>query len=153
ALGRDINPVAVNAVRVALGPMPRGAIASAYAALEKGVGTRIRNLYRSTDSLGKPCDVLYYFWVMQVDCPSCNGAVDLFPSHVIAQNAYPKRRPEVQIVCPACGDIFQGLYGKKETVCPGCSHHFNQDDGSARGQKAICVHCQHSFPIIKAVAA
>ena len=41
----------------------RGAIA--------GHGEAIRELYRSKDSQGRPCDVLYHFWVMQVPCPGC----------------------------------------------------------------------------------
>ena len=47
--------------------------------------------------------MLYYFWVMQANCPECRKPVDLFPSHVIGQNAYPNKKPEVQIVCPRCG--------------------------------------------------
>jgi putative DNA methylase len=125
ALGRDINPVAVDAVRVALGPMERIALARAYKALSEGVGREIRALYRAKDSADNPCDVLYYFWVMQAACPECAGSVDLFSSYVIAQNAYPKRKPEVRVLCPVCGDIFRGVYGREEESCPACSNRFN----------------------------
>lgn len=151
ALGRDINPVAVTSVSVALGPMERQYLADAYKVLAETVGRKIRSLYNSKDSNGKPCDVLYYFWVMQAPCPQCSEPVDLFSSYVMAQNAYPKRKPEVQVVCPACGGIFCGIYGREQESCPSCSHRFNPQDGTAKGQKAACPHCG-SFTIIDSLA-
>src|SRR5579872_6580690 len=108
ALGRDINPVAVEAVSTALGPMDRRRIREAFDLLSAGVGKKIRALYRSTDSKERPCDVLYYFSVMRVRCPNGAHDVDLFPSYAFGRNAAPRRRAEVQIVCPACGDVFPG---------------------------------------------
>src|SRR5258708_10914456 len=61
AIGRDINPVAAEAVSTALGPMDRRKIQDAFDDLSDGVGKRIRELYQSRDSRGRPCDVLYYF--------------------------------------------------------------------------------------------
>ena len=52
ALGRDINPVACESVRVALGPMDRDAILAAFGQLAAGVGERIRGLYRTADEAG-----------------------------------------------------------------------------------------------------
>ena len=46
AFGRDINPVACESVRVALGPLNRDALLQAFAQLSSGVGERIRQLYR-----------------------------------------------------------------------------------------------------------
>src|SRR5690606_4928957 len=48
--GRDINPVACEAVRVALGPMDRIRLLSAFEQLSSGVGERIRALYRTEDA-------------------------------------------------------------------------------------------------------
>ena len=75
SLGRDINPVAVESVRVALGPMDRRKIKDAFAQLSDGVGETIHALYRSKDSRDRPCNVLYYFWVMQAGCPHCHRDV------------------------------------------------------------------------------
>ncbi len=152
SLGRDINPVAVEAVRVALGPMDRQAIADAYAALDSSVGEKLRGLYRGKDADGNACDVLYHFWVMQVPCLHCAKVVDLFSSYVLAANAYPKRRPEVQVVCPACGDIFEGVHGRDAETCPHCSATFDPRAGNAKGQRATCPHCVGSFPILDAIA-
>jgi putative DNA methylase len=50
ALGRDINPVAVEVVRTALGPMDRRRLLEAFAVLRDGVGVELRALYRSQDA-------------------------------------------------------------------------------------------------------
>ena len=98
--------------------------------------------------------MLYFFWVMQVPCLQCRTPVDLFPSWVIARNAYPSRKPEVQILCPSCGDIFPGLHGQEDGDLPLLRRReFNPDRGPAKGAKAACRHCHAAFTILDAVAA
>src|SRR5262249_38525414 len=99
------------------------------------------------------CDVLYHFWVMQTACPACHQLVDLFSSRVIARNAYPHRKPEIQVLCPQCGDIFPGRHGETTATCRTCTTRFDLEDGPAHGAKATCSHCAHPFTILDAVAA
>ena len=61
ALGRDINPVACESVRVSLGPLDRDALMKAFGQLSAGVGERIRALYQTADAEGHVCDALYFF--------------------------------------------------------------------------------------------
>jgi putative DNA methylase len=152
ALGRDINPVAVEAVKTALGPLCRQQLRAAFAQLESDVAPKIRQLYRSLDKRGRPCDVLYYFWVMQAHCPDCSRTVDLFPSFVIARNAYPDRKPEIQIVCPNCGDFFAGVHGDTSVSCAACGHQFDPSVGAARGKHGHCNHCRSDFVILDAIS-
>ncbi len=153
ALGRDINPVACESVRVALGPLDRHQLQNAFAQLSATVGERIRGLYRSADENGQLCDVLYYFWVKIVSCPYCKAEVDLFSSRIVARNAYPDRKPEVQICCPKCGDIFPALNSDSLATCHSCGLEFNPHVGPANGAKATCLACSQSFPIAEAVRA
>ncbi|MFI5455930.1 MAG: DNA methyltransferase [Isosphaerales bacterium] len=153
ALGRDINPVAVESVCTALGPLDQHDLKQAFHRLSDGVGQRIRALYRSKDAKGSTCDVLYFFWVMQVHCLKCQNSVDLFPSWIIARNAYPQRKPEVQILCPSCGDIFPGLHGHEMANCRTCGMQIKPEHGPAKGANATCHHCHHKFTILDAVAA
>ena len=87
ALGRDINPVACEAVRVAFGPMERRRLQGAYEQLSASVGERLRTLYRTVDAQGEPAEVLYYFWVKTVPCPQCRETVELFSSRIFALRA------------------------------------------------------------------
>lgn len=151
AFGQDINPVAVNAARVAFGPLERDQIEQAFEQLSRTVGEKLRSLYRSRDASGQPCDVLYYFWVMQAGCPACHNPVNLFPSWVIARNAYPSRKPEIQILCPGCGSIFTGLHGQNKVSCSACGQRFNPEDGPAKGAKVTCQECYFTFTVLTAL--
>jgi putative DNA methylase len=151
ALGRDINPVAVESVRVAMGEMDRAALDDAFKALDAGVGAKIRKLYETKDDAGADCTVLYHFWVMQAPCPTCASTVDVFSSYVFAQHAYKAAHPEVQVVCKHCGAIFEGQHGRTSERCPSCETTFNPLDAPAKGQTATCGKCSTSFTIIKAL--
>ncbi len=147
ALGRDINPVAVEAVRVALGSLQSDVLEETFRALSRDVGARILRLYETRDLCGRPATVLYFFWVMQAACPVCRNSVDLFSSWMRARNAYPKRKPAVQVLCPRCDSWFTGLYTDKEATCPSCALRFDPREGIARGSKASRRSCGESFAV------
>lgn len=151
AMGQDINPVAVRAVRVAFGPMDVGKIEEAFARLAEGIGKKLHALYRTKHRDGYESDVLYFFWVMQADCPECRRKLDLFSSWVIAQNAYPKRKPEVQILCPSCGDIFPGQHGDNTAACPSCNERFDPHKAPANGASVTCSDCNRTLKILDAI--
>lgn len=153
ALGRDINPVAAESVRVALGPIDLSTVEKAFDHLSNTVGSRIRELYQCVDKDGGRSQVLYYFWVKQANCPACDYKVDLFSSFVIARNAYPNRKPEVQICCPRCGDIFPALNTDKRVCCHSCQFDFDPHMGPVRGSTAQCANCLEVFPILGAIRA
>lgn len=152
AFGRDINPVAVQSVSTALGPLNRRKLVDAVEQLSQTAGARIAELYRTRDSRGRRCCVLYFFWVMQVNCTACGNQVDLFSSYVVARNAAPKRHREIQILCPSCGIIFQGVRGVQSVDCPACARQFNPTAGTTDGARACCTHCARQFRVIDAIA-
>ena len=153
ALGRDINPVACESVRVSLGPLDRDALLKAFGLLSAGVGERIRALYQTEDAEGHVCDALYLFWVKMLPCPACSANVDLFPSYIFVRNAYPERKPEVRVVCPECAGIFPANVNDKHTCCHHCQHGFDLHAGPANGASATCRKCRHVFPIAKTAKA
>ncbi len=150
AVGRDINPVAFNAVRVALGPLDRRALDDAFRAVETAVGAELRALYRSVDSAGRQCDVLYFFWVKVTDCPECDRAVDLFSSYIFAKNAYVKKHPTVHVLCRNCGAVFKGLHHDTKATCGECGCVFDPHSGPAKHTTAVCK-CGHEFQIARTV--
>jgi putative DNA methylase len=151
AIGRDINPVAVESVRTALGPLDRRTIRHAFAELSEGVGETVRGLYQSEDSRGRACDVLYYFWVMQAACPDCGQQLDLFPSYIIARNACPEKNAAVQVLCPSCGHILPGTLGQTQVACGVCGFTFNPEQGTVKVRTANCSHCDRGFAILDAI--
>ncbi len=151
AVGRDINPVAARSVRVSLGPLDRRRILAAFDQLSETVEQKIRDLYRSTDSRGYSCEVLYHFWVMQAGCPDCAEELDLFPSHIVARNAHPDRKSHVQVRCPHCAIIFPITESPDDVICAGCSHRFNATIGNTSGAKATCSSCRSTFKVLDAI--
>ena len=148
-IGRDINPVAFRAVATALGPMDSREVEDLYNRLDRTVGPEIRDLYRSVDSDGAPCDVLYNFWVKTLPCPACGDTVDLFSRYVFAGHANPRQHPDVRVVCRDCGDIFGSTIDARTVNCGNCGSQFDPHSGPAKRTTAVCRSCTHEFPIAK----
>ena len=151
--GRDINPVACEAVRVALGNLNRQAILTAFNEVEKKVSKRILSFYETSLDDGSTIPVLYYFWVKWLPCPECQGQVDLFSSYIFSRNALSDKRPEVQILCPSCNRIIQGLTTDHSITCSSCKTTFDPHKGNTNGTTAVCNKCSHTFKIAKTVSA
>jgi len=151
AIGRDINPVAHFLVRNALAFHDREAVLKTFREIERDVADRIRAHYKTVLPDGTEGDVLYYFWVKQVDCPACAASVDLFSSRIFAKHAYPQRSPEARATCPSCGAVNSVRYDADHAICWNCTLAFDPQSGPANGQKAICPGCEHGFHIAKTI--
>ncbi|MGG1669758.1 hypothetical protein ACIFOE_03745 [Paenibacillus sp. NRS-1783] len=149
ALGRDINPIAAENVRIALGPVNKEKLFAAFEKVEDDARENILKLYKSRDSSGNPCDVLYWFWVKTIPCTHCSKDIDLFPTRIISRNAYPDRKPEIQVCCPKCNDIFVANSKDKTVSCKTCDFLFDPSVGNTKGASAFCPHCSNSFKIIE----
>ncbi|MCY4344947.1 MAG: DNA methyltransferase [Gammaproteobacteria bacterium] len=152
-IGRDVNPVAHFLVRNALAEHDAESVLATFREIERDVSHEMRAFYRTELEDGTSADVLYFFWVKQVDCPECGSHVDLFSSRTFARHAYPKRHPEAQSVCPACGEVNACMYQAAEVICSHCTERFDPRTGPARGQYATCHECSHRFPIAKTIRA
>jgi putative DNA methylase len=134
AVGCDINPVSSFLVRQAFTRVSEAKLRDVFARLESEVAPEIRRYYQTNDpQSGKPIPVLYFFWVKTVTTP--NGeTVPLMSRYVFAQNAYPKKKPRAQIVCPICWGLIEDRYDTTMLTCPHCAHDFNPQEGAAAGQ-------------------
>ncbi|MDK8795187.1 DNA methyltransferase [Corynebacterium sp. MSK041] len=140
----DINPVATLVERQAMQSWDMNALCSAYADVEAVCRESIDRLHRTEDGR----TVLYYFWVAKVNCPECSVSVRLFDSPVFSKNAYPKRVPKAQIVCPQCLAIKESRYDFSQEICP--NGHEILPTGAVRGQKTTCPN-GHNFKTIAAL--
>ncbi|WP_229377053.1 DNA methyltransferase [Streptomyces spirodelae] len=140
----DINPVATLIQRQAMQPWNMEGLAAAYRAVESACRDEIDRLHRTEDGRS----VLYYFWVATVQCPDCSDKVRLFDSPVFSKNAYPKRVPKAQIVCPECLAVKQSRYDFRSETCP--NGHEISPRGAVRGQMTSCRQ-GHTFKILTAL--
>lgn len=140
----DINPVATLVQRQAMQPWNMEDLEAAYDTVETACREEISRLHRSEDGR----TVLYYFWVATVRCVNCSDKVRLFDSPIFSKNAYPKRVPKAQIVCPECLAIKESRYDFETETCP--NGHTIQQRGAVRGQTTTCRN-GHGFKILTAL--
>ncbi|GAB4207582.1 MAG: DUF1156 domain-containing protein [Roseiflexaceae bacterium] len=134
AIGCDINPVSTFIVRQAFTRVSEQALRKAFARLEATVAPAIRHYYQTRDPLtGKLIPVLYFFWCKTLTTPS-GEVVPLLSRYVFAQDAYPKKKPRAQIICPRCWSVLEDRYDATSLHCTYCAHHFNPQAGPAEGQ-------------------
>jgi putative DNA methylase len=134
AIGCDINPVSTFLVRQALTRVPTSDLRDAFGCLERSIAPQIRRYYQTTDPLtGTEIPVLYFFWVKLVTTPK-GEIIPLFDRYVFAQDAYPKKKPRAQIVCPECWAIIEGRYDATSIECHSCKTVFDPQKGCANGQ-------------------
>ena len=134
AVGSDINPISTFLVRQAFTYVDQAKLKAAFERLEKTVAVDIKKYYVTQDpDTGQPIPVMYYFWTTVVVTPD-GEEVPLLSRYVFSQDAYPKKKPRAQIVCPECWSIFEGRYDSAEISCAHCQFAFNAQKGPATGQ-------------------
>src|SRR5713226_8668753 len=144
-IGWDINPVATLVQRQAVQRWNIAELQRAYGSIEKTCRAEIDRVHRT--ETGET--VLYYFWVASADCPECHESTRLFSTHVYSQNAYPKRVPEAQVVCPTCLDVRPGRYDFETLTCS--RGHRITRQGAVSRSTMTCVN-GHSSKVLTALA-
>jgi adenine-specific DNA methylase len=116
--GFDINPMAAWIVREEIEHLDvqsyRRQSHSLTTSLKADIGTAYLTdcpLYGERNVPAK-----YYLWVKTIDCERCAHAIDLFPSHLIADDT---RHPRHVFVCAGCGELNEIIDRKQ----PGQCHH------------------------------
>ncbi|MEF3062291.1 DNA methyltransferase [Ralstonia solanacearum] len=134
AVGCDINPVSTFLVHQAFTPVCEAQLRAVFDRLERDVAPEIRRYYQTRDpQTGELIPVLYYFWVKTVTTPE-GEVIPLLSRYVFSQDAYPKKKPRAQIVCPGCWNVLEDRYDTTDLCCQHCGHQFNPQDGPAAGQ-------------------
>jgi putative DNA methylase len=133
-IGCDINPVSTFLVRQSLARVPEIILRDTFSRLERTVAPEIRRYYQTIDpATGERIPALYFFWVKTVRTPT-GETVPLFDRYVFAQDAYSKKRPKAQIICPECWDVMEDRYDSTRITCQSCKNPFNPQEGRASGQ-------------------
>jgi putative DNA methylase len=138
AVGCDINPISTYIVNQAFENIPESELENYFLKIELSVKEKIQSFYVTRDpETGEMIPVLYYFWVKLLECP--NGEmVPLFSNYIFSKNAYPKKKPQAQIICPECWSIFQDKYDASSVRCPQCGRTFNPQKGRVTAQEVFC---------------
>ncbi len=134
AIGCDINPVSTFLVGQAFTQVSEADLRAAFGVLNQNVAPQIRHYYQTRDpQTGETIPVLYFFWVKTVITPE-GETIPLLSRFVFAQDAYPKKKPKAQIICPSCWNISEDRFDATSLVCTHCAYTFNPQVGPAAGQ-------------------
>ena len=132
-VGCDVNPISTFLVKQGLTRVDETALRRVFAELQEQVAPEIRRFDQTSHpESGRKLQVLYYFWVKVVETPT-GETIPLLDRYVFAQDAYPKKKPQAQLLCRECGAVFQDRFDATETTCPSCKARFNPQ-GPAKGQ-------------------
>jgi adenine-specific DNA methylase len=155
SVGYDLNPVAwfVSKKQLEGGQTDPEKLEESFNRLKDTVAGEIKQYYKT------PCpnteddhraDVMYNFWVKELDCPSCNATVPLFRDYRIGSGRYDEK-DKYNVLCPNCESIQLVDDWQEESNCGECGSTFDPSTGNAKQGDLNCPSCGQKYPIIDAI--
>jgi adenine-specific DNA methylase len=153
-VGNDLNPVAwfVTKKELEAGQTVIGELEEAFEQVKDDVADEITQYYKTPCPNGDhDADVMYNFWVKELDCVSCGHTVPLFKDYRIAAGRY-ENDDKYNVLCPDCGSVTLVDDWQSEGVCNDCGHGFVPKEGNvSRGGKYNCPDCGQKYAITDAI--
>lgn len=155
SVGIDLNPVAwfVTKKQLDAGQTNVEELERAFEQVKEDVADEILQYYRTPCPNGDhEADVMYNFWVKELDCASCEHTVPLFSDHRIASGRYGNNKNKDYVVCPKCDKIQLTEHWKSETECECDNKWIPQDGNTSRGGYYNCPKCGQKESIVDAIS-
>jgi adenine-specific DNA methylase len=153
--GVDLNPVAwfVTKKQLDAGQTNVEKLEDAFQRVKNDVAEDILQYYRTPCPDGNhEADVMYNFWVKELDCISCGQTVPLFKDYRVAAGRY-ENDDKYNVFCPECNEVVLVDSWQDESDCGECGHTWTPKDGNVkRGGSYNCPHCGQKYPISDAAA-
>lgn len=136
AIGRDIDPLAVQIIKHEMAPPSSDRVERAGRRLVEHLIDQFIRLYPSADTRSKP---LHYFWLHRVTCPSCGVAGLLYRNLILARDVGKVgavvRDSPLTVFCPedlAIHDLSEG--SQRQLLCCGKQWPIGQGTFTPRGR-------------------
>lgn len=144
--GGDLNPVAWFTVKKELEEVDLEALLVEYEELSSKLKNELCKYYKTQcGHCSQQADVMYFFWVKEIQCEQCTKTIPLFRSYLFA-NAR-KNTSRAYFICPKCEVIFQEST-QMNLNCPECCWSFDPASFIVKRGKYYCSHCGHSAKIV-----
>jgi adenine-specific DNA methylase len=95
-------------------------------------------------------DVMYNFWVKELDCNDCGNTVPLFKDYRVAKGRY-ENDDKYNVLCPDCESVVLVDDWQSESRCSECGHNWTPKQGTVSGSKYACPDCGLKYPITDAI--
>ncbi len=153
-VGNDLNPVAwfVTKKELEAGQTDVEELEAAFEQVKEDVADEITQYYKTPCPNGDhEADVMYNFWVKELDCVSCGHTVPLFKDYRVAKGRY-ENDDKYNVLCPDCGAVTLVDDWQSESVCNDCGHGFVPKEGNvSRGGKYNCPNCGQKYAVTDAI--
>ena len=154
SVGVDLNPVAWFATKkeIEAGQTDLEDLEEAFAKVQEDVASDILKYYRTSCPNGNhKADVMYNFWVKELDCVSCGHQVSLFRDYRVAAGRY-ENDDKYNVFCPECQSVTLVDDWQSDSQCNHCNNEFVPKEGTvSRGGYYNCPECGQKESIVEAV--
>jgi len=155
SVGYDLNPVAwfVTKKQLDAGTTDVEDLEAAFEQVKADVSEDILQYYRTPCPNGDhEADVMYNFWMKELDCVSCGHTVPLFKDYRVAAGRY-ENDDKYNVLCPDCGAVTLVDDWHEKSQCDECSNEFVPEDGQvSRGGYYNCPECGQKESITDGIA-
>lgn len=152
-VGNDLNPVAwfVTKKELEAGQTDVEELEEAFEQVKDDVADEIVQYYKTPCPNGDhEADVMYNFWVKELDCVSCGHTVSLFKDYRVAKGRY-ENDDKYNVLCPDCGAVTLVDDWQSESMCDDCGHGFIPKEGNVSRGKYNCPDCGQKYAITDAI--
>ncbi|QLH83004.1 DUF1156 domain-containing protein [Halosimplex pelagicum] len=152
-VGNDLNPVAwfVTKKELEAGQTDVEKLEEAFEQVKEDVADEITQYYKTPCPNGDhEADVMYNFWVKELECVSCDHTVPLFRDYRVGKGRY-ENDDKYNVLCPDCGEVTFVDDWQSESSCNNCGNRFVPKEGNASRGKYNCPHCGQKYGITDAI--
>jgi adenine-specific DNA methylase len=153
--GTDLNPVAwfVTKKELEASQADIEELEAAFEKVKKDVAEEIRQYYRTPCPNGDhESDVIYNFWIKELDCVACDHTVPLLKDYRVASGRF-EHDDSYYVLCPDCGAVTLSDDWHNDTECHKCSYTFVPENGHVtRGGYYNCPECGQKESITDGIA-
>ncbi len=152
--GYDINPVAwfISKKEMEAHETDPEELEDAFQEIKGSVEEDIKEYYKTSCPNGDhKTDVMYYLWVKEIDCVSCDETVSLFQDYRVGKGRY-ENKGKYNVYCPECESITLVDDWQSQCTCDNCTFEFVPKEGNVtRGGNYTCPHCGQKYGITDAI--
>ncbi|WP_435185124.1 DUF1156 domain-containing protein [Halobellus sp. EA9] len=149
SVGIDLNPVAwfITKKELEAGETDVKELESAFKQVKQNVADEILDYYRTSCPDGEhDAEVMYNFWVKEIDCRSCGTTIPLHQDFRIGKGRY-ENDGKYNVFCPDCESVILVDDWREECSCKECGYEFVPEQGNVDYGDYICTECGQKYSI------
>ena len=153
AEGYDLNPVAwfITKKEIEAGETSVKELEKAFKQVKDDIAEEILAYYKTDcPHSSHEADIMYSFWVKEIDCRSCGYTIPLHQDFRIGKGRY-ENDDKYNVLCPDCESVFLADNWREECSCTECGYEFVPEKGNVDYGAYICTECGQKYSITEQI--